>query len=337
TDIAFNEKRTEGYRAFANKIWNAARFIFMHLDRARNEGWWSLEQWHLQAGNTAPLHTLEDRWIASRFHRVAEEVNAELTNYRFDEAAHRVYDFFWHQYCDWYVELVKLRLAGGESDEAKTAARQALDHLVTIFEGALRLLSPFMPFLTEELWQAFYQGKAPHKSIALGAYPQSDAKLVDLAAETEMAVLQDLIVNVRAIRADLKVESPKTRAPIRIFADQDVRRLVEQNREAVEKLASVDGIAFEEGSLAKEAGARSTARFDVTVVYKQKVDTAAERQRLEKELAKLEAEIANAQRQLSNDQFLAKAPPKVVEGIRRSEQEKQVLLEKTRAALEGLR
>ncbi|MGH9556320.1 MAG: class I tRNA ligase family protein, partial [Terriglobales bacterium] len=198
-------------------------------------------------------------------------------------------------------------------------------------------LSPFMPFLTEELWQAFYQGKAPHKSIALGAYPQSDAKLVDLAAETEMAVLQDLIVSVRAIRADLKVESPKTRAPIRIFADQDVRRLVEQNREAVEKLASVDGIAFEEGSLAKEAGARSTARFDVKVVYKQKVDTAAERQRLEKELAKLEAEIANAQRQLSNDQFLAKAPPKVVEGIRRSEQEKQVLLEKTRAALEGLR
>ncbi|MGH9509587.1 MAG: valine--tRNA ligase, partial [Terriglobales bacterium] len=181
----------------------------------------------------------------------------------------------------------------------------------------------------------FYQGKAPHKSIALGSYPQADAKRVDLAAEAEMAVLQDLMVNVRAIRADLKVE-PKTRTPIRIFADAEVRRLVEQNRIAVEKLASVEGITFVESSLAKEPGARSTARFDVAVVYKQKVDTAAERQRLEKELAKLQTEIANAHRQLSNEQFLAKAPPKVVEGIRRSEQEKQVLLEKTRAALEGL-
>ncbi len=335
TDIAFNEKRTEGYRAFANKIWNAARFIFMNLDRARNEGWWSLEQWQLRAGNAAPLRTLEDRWIASRFHRVAAEVNAELQNYRFDEAAHRVYDFFWHEFCDWYLELVKLRLSGGKSAEAKTAAREALDHLVTIFEGALRLLSPFMPFLTEELWQAFYQGKAPHKSIALGAYPQSDAKQVDLLAETEMAVLQDLIVNVRAIRADLKME-PKARAPIRVFAERDVRRLLAQNRLAVEKLAGAEDIVFMESSLAKQAGARSTSRFEVSVVYEQKLDRAAERQRLGKEKAKLEAEIAHAHRQLSNQQFLAKAPPKVVEGIRRSVQGKQVLLEKVRAALEGL-
>jgi valyl-tRNA synthetase len=115
-----------------------------------------------------------------------------------------------------------------------------------------------------------------------------------------------------------------------------VRSLTERNREAVEKLASVEGITFADGSLAKEAGARSTARFDVALVYEQKVDAAAERQRLEKELAKLQAEIANAHRQLSNEQFLAKAPPKVVEGLRRTVQEKQVLLEKTRAALEGL-
>jgi valyl-tRNA synthetase len=345
TDIAFNEKRTQGYRAFANKIWNAARFIFMNLERARQEGWWSLEEWQARAGKTAspqalaqPLpRPLEDRWIASRFHRVAGQVNAELANYRFDEAAHRVYDFFWHQFCDWYLELVKLRLAGaGGAAPQSGAARQALDHLVEIFEGALRLLSPFMPFLTEELWHAFYEGKTPHKSIALGAYPQSDDQRVDLNAETEMAILQDLIVNVRAIRADLKVESPKTRTPISIFGEPEVRRLVEQNREAVEKLASVSDITFVDQSLAQQAGARSTARFDVAVVYQQKLDTAAERQRLEKELAKLEAEVANAQRQLSNQQFLSKAPAHVVEGLRKSLQEKRVLLEKARAALEGL-
>ncbi len=332
TDIAFNEKRTEGYRAFANKIWNAARFIFMNLERAQQEGWWSLEEWRSPAGGAAAARTLEDRWIASRFHRVAGEVNAELGNYRFDEAAHRVYDFFWHEFCDWYVELVKLRLAGPDS----IGARQALDHLVTVFEGALRLLSPFMPFVTEELWHALYQGKAPHKSIALAVYPQSDDQRLDLAAETEMAILQDLIVNVRAIRADLKVESPKTRTPIRIFAEAEVRRLFEQNREAVEKLASVSDITFVDKSLATEAGARSTARFDVSVVYEQKRDLAAERQRLEKELARLEAEISGAERQLSNQQFLAKAPAPVVEGLRKSLQEKRVLLEKARAALEGL-
>jgi valyl-tRNA synthetase len=336
TDIAFNEKRTEGYRAFANKIWNAARFIFMNLDRARNEGWWSLEEWQARAGNAAPLRALEDRWIGSRFHRVAGEVNGELAIYRFDEAAHRVYDFFWHEFCDWYVELVKLRLTAGAGPEEKEAAREALYHLVTVFEGALRMLSPFMPFLTEELWQAFYRDKAPRKSIALGAYPQSDPKQVDLAAETEMAVLQDLIVNVRAIRADLKVE-PKTRTPIRIFAEPEGRRLVEQNHVAVEKLSGVEGITFVESSLAKEEGARSTARFDVAVVYEQKLDKAAERRRLEKEVAKLEAEIASAERQLSNQQFLAKAPAHVVERMRKSLQEKKILLQKARAALEGLR
>ncbi len=342
TDIAFNEKRTQGYRAFANKIWNAARFIFMNLERARQEGWWSLEEWQARAPDSigaspqALAQTLEDRWIASRFHRVAGEVNAELANYRFDEAAHRVYDFFWHEFCDWYLELVKLRLAGAARPDGIGAARQALDHLVEIFEGALRLLSPFMPFLTEELWHAFYEGKTPHQSIALGAYPQSDDQRVDLNAETEMAILQDLIVNVRAIRADLKVESPKTRTPISIFGEPEVRRLVEQNREAVEKLASVSDITFVDQSLAQQAGARSTARFDVAVVYQQKLDTAAERQRLEKELAKLEAEVANAQRQLSNQQFLSKAPAHVVEGLRKNLQGKKVLLAKTRAALEGL-
>ncbi len=336
TDIAFNEKRTEGYRAFANKIWNAARFIFMNLERAKQEGWWSLEEWQSRAATAAAPAALEDRWIASRFHRVAGEVNAELANYRFDEAAHRVYDFFWHEFCDWYVELVKLRLSGRPSGDARAAAQQVLDHLATIFEGALRLLSPFMPFVTEELWHAFYQGQAPHKSIALGTYPQPDEKQVDLAAETEMAILQDLIVNVRAIRADLKVESPKTRTPIRIFAEPDVRRIVEQNREAVEKLASVSDVTFADKSLAKEAGARSTARFDVSVLYEQKIDRAAERQRLEKEVAKLESEIAGAERQLANQRFLDKAPAQVVEGLRKGLQEKRVLLEKVHTALEGL-
>ncbi|HVP52080.1 MAG TPA: valine--tRNA ligase [Terriglobales bacterium] len=327
TDIAFNPARTEGYRAFANKIWNAARFIFMNMDRGpRNtptlgnsgQGWGTPE-------------TLEDRWILSRFHRTARELNEALESYRFDEAAHRVYTFFWGDFCDWYIELSKLRLNAREPE----VALAALAILTHVFDGALRMLSPFMPFITEELWHALYGGKPELKSIALAAFPEHDDALISESLETEMSVLQDLIVSVRQMRHDLKIE-PKVSVPIRVFADDAVRRLIEGNREAVERLANVSGITFVDSELSKVASARHTARFDVVVEYEKKVDTAAERARLEKDLAKMETELANARRQLANEQFLAKAPEKVVEGLRRRAGELAVLIEKAQTALQAL-
>ena len=324
TDIAFNPARTEGYRAFANKIWNAARFIFMNMERAA--------QGTLPNGlPQAAVQVLEDRWIVSRFHRTAREVNEALEAYRFDEAAHRVYTFFWGDFCDWYIELSKLRL----NAEEPAVAQSALAVLTTVFDGALRMLSPFMPFITEELWHALYGDKPPLKSIALAAFPEHDDALISESLETEMSVLQDLIVSVRQIRHDLKVE-PKVSTPIRVFADDAVRRLIEENREAVERLANVSGITFVDSELSKVASARHTARFDVVVEYEKKVDAAAERVRLEKDLAKMESEQANARRQLANEQFLAKAPEKVVEGLRQRAGELEVLLEKARAALGAL-
>ena len=215
---------------------------------------------------------------------MAQQLQEALETYRFHEAAHVVYHFFWGEYCDWYMELIKPRLASSAREQARTA----YENLVSIFEGALRLLSPFMPFITEEIWHAVYDGKPPAKSIALAAYPQFDAAQVDAVAETEMAILQDLIVSVRNIRAELKVE-PKQKLTIEIFADSDVRSLVEQNRGALERLANVEGLTFVESSLAKAAGARSTARFEVRVIYERKLDTAAERDRLSKELTRAHA------------------------------------------------
>jgi valyl-tRNA synthetase len=280
-------------------------------------------------------HTLEDRWILSRFNRVTAEVNAALETYRFHEAANRIYDFFWGEFCDWYLELTKPRLNFEEG--ADTAqARIACGNLVNLFDASLRLLHPVMPFITEEIWQAMYEGKPPLKSIALAQYPQPDEKQFDLGAETDMAILQDLIVNVRNVRAELKVE-PKVKVPIEVFAHEPaIRAMIEQNRGAVERLANVEKIAFVDGSLAKQAGARSTARFDVHVVYARKIDVAAERERLNKELEKLEKEFGNNQRQLSNEQFLAKAPEKVVEGLRRRAQELIGLREKIRSQLSEL-
>ena len=234
TDIAFNESRTEGYRAFANKIWNAARFMFMNVDRI--ECGRALAR--VISPSKASRHsaaTLEDRWILSRFNRVTKDVNDALETYRFHEAANRIYDFFWGEFCDWYLELIKPRLNFEEG--ATRPANIACRNLVTLFDAALRLLHPVMPFITEEIWQAIYEGQPPLKSIALAAYPQADEKQFDLTAETEMAILQDLIVSVRNVRAELKVE-PKVKVPIEVFAHEpEIRTMIEQNRGAVERLA----------------------------------------------------------------------------------------------------
>ncbi len=312
--------------------------MFMNIDRVEpglRPGTGSETRSHTGVGVAGvKAVTLEDRWILSRFNRVTKGVNEALETYRFHEAANQIYDFFWGEFCDWYIELIKPRLLD-ESDPH--SVRVACVNLLGIFEAALRLLHPVMPFITEEIWQAIYDANPPLQSIALAPYPQADEKQLDLAAETEMAILHDLIVSVRNVRAELKVEQ-KQRVPIQVFAaDADIRKLIEQNRGSVERLANVEKIEFVDNSLAKLSGARHTARFDVHVIYERKIDVAAERERLNKELEQIEREIGNGQRQLSNEQFLAKAPAKVVDGIRNRAQELQVLREKVNSKLNELR
>jgi valyl-tRNA synthetase len=336
TDIAFNESRTEGYRAFANKIWNAARFMFMNVDRVepglRPGGGRGVRPYTGVARFRAV--TLADRWILSRFNRVAANVNEALAAYRFHEAANSIYDFFWGEFCDWYLELIKPRLNFEGVDQS--TAKIACTNLVNLFDASLRLLHPVMPFITEEIWQAIYEGKAPAKSIALVEYPQVDEKQVDLAAESEMAVLQDLIVSTRNLRAELKVE-PKVKVPIEIFAHEpEVRFMIEHNLGAVERLANVEKITFVDSSLAKVAGSRNTARFDLHVVYERQIDVAGECDRLKKELERLEKVIGTNQKQLDNPQFVGRAPQNVVEGVRKQQVELGILREKTASKLREL-
>ena len=335
TDIAFNESRTEGYRNFANKIWNAARFMFMNIDRIEpglRPATRSETRSHIGVAGVEAI-ALEDRWILSRFNRVTKGVNEALETYRFHEAANQIYDFFWGEFCDWYIELIKPRLLDGADQQS---ARIACANLLGIFEASLRLLHPVMPFITEEIWHAIYDGNPSLQSIALAPYPQLDDQQLDLSAETEMAILQDLIVSVRNLRAELKVEQ-KQRVPIQLFVQEpEIRKLIERNQGSVERLANVEKIEFVEKSLAKLSGARHTARFDVHVIYERKIDVAAERERLKKELEQIEKEIGNGQRQLGNEQFLAKAPAKVVEGIRKRAQELAILREKATSKLNEL-
>jgi len=332
TDIAFNVARTEGYRAFANKIWNAARFLFQNVDRAAEIGITvdpaSLGGMPAVAGDSP----LEARWIVAELHATAAKVNQSLENYRFDDAANTIYQFFWGSFCDWYLEIVKLRLDFSESAN-KEQTRAALTTLVGVFEASLRLLSPIMPFLTEELWHALYDGNSPAKSIALASYPEGDEHLCD-AAVIDMGVLQSVIVEIRALRKEIGVEE-KASTPVEVRIDAGMQSVLNENIAIVERLARVSEMRLVE-QITAGLSKHSTFNFDAAVVYERTIDVAAERERKKKEIAQCEKNIANAERQLGNEGFLAKAPAHVVEGLKKQLTENRMLLDKARRDLEEL-
>jgi valyl-tRNA synthetase len=331
TDIAFSEARTEGYRAFANKIWNAARFVQMQIDRAQEAGY--------SAALTLPMNTtdvpLETRWILARLNAVCKDVERALTSYRFDEAANAVYQFFWGEFCDWYVELVKLRLdyAAPNND----ATQLTLDALVSVFEAALRLLSPFMPFLTEELWHALYGAigvRVPAESIALTRFPMADEFALDNTSADAMQRLQELTVAVRALRKDLGVPEKET-APIRIHSASGIGKLAQANADMLSRLARVSAVEIVSETLTGN-NARATADFDVAVIYERQIDIPAERERLNKELATFDKGLQAAEKQLNNPGFAAKAPAHIIDGLKKQAAETRALKEKAEAALAAL-
>jgi valyl-tRNA synthetase len=276
---------------------------------------------------------LEARWIVAELNATTDRVNQALEAYRYDDAANIIYQFFWGSFCDWYLEIVKLRLDFSETaDKAQTTA--ALTTFVSVFEAALRLLSPFMPFITEEIWHALYDGNPPAKSIALTAYPQAQETSAATVAEIDMGLLQSLIVEVRAVRKEAGVEE-KAITAIEVRMDDAMHAALKENAIIVERLARVSEIRFVDeigAGLAKH----STPAFDVAVIYERTIDVAAERDRLTKDIAKFEKGLAAAERQLGNEGFLAKAPAHIVEGLKKQESETRLLLDKARAALAAL-
>jgi valyl-tRNA synthetase len=332
TDVAFSEARTEGYRAFANKIWNAARFLFMNLDRAREAGIpFVLPGFTSEA--SAPAQPLEGRWILTRLSQAAAAVNASLAEYRFDEAASHIYQFFWGDLCDWYLEIVKLRLLFDDASRAAETSA-ALNTLLVVFEAALRLLSPFMPFLTEEIWHALYAGAAPAKSIALTRYPLAADSPADTAAVTAIETLQELITTTRALRKELGVPE-KEAAPIRVHGAPPVVEFIRANAEFLARLARVSEVHVAEAAL-QGAGSRSTAAFDVQVLYERQIDLPAERERLTKDLVKLNKTLEANEARLGDEKFTGKAPAHIVDGLRKQTDEVRTLRDKAQATLESL-
>jgi valyl-tRNA synthetase len=278
---------------------------------------------------------LETRWIYARLSAVCVEVERALQDYRFDEAANAVYQFFWGEFCDWYVELVKLRLDFEAPKNDITAL--TLHSLVSVFEAALRLLSPFMPFITEELWHALHAqlGVAvPAKSIALTRFPQKQDFVADEESAAAMSALQELIVTVRGLRKELGVPE-KEAAAIQVHSSGNVAALAGANADMLAKQARVSEVQISSVALTAN-NARATAAFDVAVLYERQIDVPAERERLQKDIAKYDKGLQAAERQLGNEGFVAKAPAHIVEGLKKQSAETRALKEKAEAALAAL-
>jgi valyl-tRNA synthetase len=329
TDIVLSEDRILSYRAFANKIWNAARFVFMNLEKYETAGGKPLELLAApEVREVAPIALngqveLIDRWIFSRLAQATAQVNDALEHFRFHEAAHVVYHFFWGDFCDWYIEWVKPEL-NFSADTARTDARW--QNLFASFERALRLLHPFMPFITEELWHQLPQ-RTGARSIALDRFPEALAGQIDAEADAQIALLQGIITAARNIRAEMKLD-PRAKLPAVLApASAGVQNLIERNTDTILRLALLTSLSFAPSPFDSTKGiVRSTKDFELFIAYESAFDPREEMTRLQKEQDRLVKDIASKQQRLEDQTFRSRAPEHIVKGLETTLAERQAEL-----------
>ena len=308
TDTRWNEKQVESYRNFANKIWNAARFCLLYSEGAE------VKPELLQTSANLALH---DRWIISRLNKTAREMNAALDSYEFHGAVQTLYHFFWDDFCDWYIELTKSDVI---SDTASSQRSESRSRLLTVLEHALRLLHPFMPYITEELWQRLPGQKPRHPAyskaeptVMLTAYPQGGP--VDEGAETEMQTLINLISGVRNIRAEYNLKPSDKITVLAGIDDANLRKVIEDNTDQIRRLTQAANIDISRKVDAPKASAKFhlSGTDEVAVPLEGLVDFAEETKRLQRKKEKLQSEEKKLQAQLANPDFASRAPAEKVQ------------------------
>jgi valyl-tRNA synthetase len=350
-DIRWNDTLIETYRNFANKIWNATRFCLLNSEGAKvdyscinpqNEANSAGEEIE-KNDNSKTDFSIADKWIISRLNKTAVAVNEAIESYQFHEAVQLLYHFFWDDFCDWYIELVKDEITAQEPSARRDAARS---RILTILEQALRLLHPFMPYLTEELWQklpgvsnemhnAAY--RSAEKTIMLADFPRGDAALIDERAESEMQAVIDLISKVRNIRAEMQIK-PSDRIPVHVAAKNGAEAIFAANEAQILKLARAEKLVLSETLDVPKASAKAViANAEIAVPLEGLIDFAKEAARLENQLNKLQKENEQLQKQLSNENFVQRAPAEKVQALRDRVAEIETQMKTLRQNLDALK
>lgn len=323
-NVNFDLKRAEGYRNFCTKLWNATRFVLMNVE-GKDCG----------TGATAGLEktlTVVDRWILARLNETVKDVRRAYEDYRLDNAANAIYSFVWTEFCDWYLELTKVQLKGDEAMQRGTRHT-----LVTVLETILRLAHPIIPFITEELWQkvsvtAGVRALDEETSVMIQSYPEVRPKLEDAEALERMTLVQSMVDSVRNLRSEMKL-APSTRVPLVVSGPADVCAEAAPYLQALARLEAVERVEEldNRGALAPVA-----IVGDFKLMLKVKIDVAAERARLTKEIERLEAQVKQCEAKLGNERFVARAPAEVVATEKERLANFASLLEKQREQLAKL-
>ena len=304
-DIKLAEDRIEGYRNFCNKLWNASRFVFMNLEDYK--GSCALDE--------RSKFSSADLWILSRLNRATKEVNEALEAFRFNDAALTVYKFIWNEYCDWYIELTKSKLADPGSE--RVAAQNMLIH---VLDSALKLLHPFMPFITEEIWQKLPQDE---DSIMVSAFPEYREAQTNEAIEKEMAVIMEVITGIRNIRGEMNL-NPGLKLNVLVKTQNSaIQQTLQDHGEYIRELARVEQLETGPNIEKPKVSASSVlGEMDLIIPLEGMMDFQEERKRVEKELKKIEKDLIFLDKKLSNPDFVKKAPVDIIE---KDEQRKKSL------------
>ncbi|OGP74290.1 MAG: valine--tRNA ligase [Deltaproteobacteria bacterium RBG_16_49_23] len=309
SDLKLSESRTEGYRHFANKIWNASRFALMNLEALAPDE---------MAGKHPPEEfSLPDRWIRGRLNETIRGVRKGLDEYKFNEACHILYQFIWHEFCDWYLEMTKLYLYREGDKKRQDLTRQTLSETL---DAILRLLHPFMPFITEEIWQRLPLRKE-NESIMVAEYPKPDERYDDQRVEDEMAWIIEVVNSLRNIRGEMNLPpSEQISVHIRTKSEEAEKKLREQEA-FVQFLALVKELKIGKEIKKPLYSAYAVVRDVEIFVPMDRTRMEEETKRLQKEILKIEKESAFVMRKLSNEQFLSKAPPEITQEVKEKAKE----------------
>ncbi|MDR7095027.1 valine--tRNA ligase [Hydrogenophaga laconesensis] len=332
--INFDSKRCEGYRNFCNKLWNATRFVLMNCE---GHDCGLKEHTKAECAPGQPFHNYmsfsqADRWISSVLQKVEAEVAKGFAEYRLDNVANAIYDFVWNEFCDWYLEIAKVQIQTGDASQQRATRRT----LIRTLEAILRLAHPIIPFITEELWQKVAPvAGLPGESVSIARYPESQPNKIDEAAIAHAAKLKSVVDACRTLRGEMNV-SPATRLPLYVVGDTAFMRAAGPVLQALAKLNEVRVFEDEAAWAAAAQTAPVAVVGEARMCLFMEIDVAAEKARLGKEAARLENEITKANGKLSNEAFVAKAPPAVIDQEKKRVADFSATLDKVREQLARL-